>query len=454
MKFKRILAAVVASAFVFGSTAFAEDTAVMPISTEATEVDKNTDETTVAEEATEETTELDESTEETTAAEDSTEETTEPKDTTEAATEIVELPFSDVDSESAQGKAIAKMYGKGYLKGYEDGTFKPNGFITRAELTRVFNQVFGYGLNEEAAVNMKDFTDNFDSTAWYYDDVRIAQSNGYIKGFEDGSFRPKENFTREQTCTVIYAVALADKDHIEIAAEINDPVSQWAAEYVNCCVVNNVFELEDGGLFRAKENITRGEVCEALAKFVNDEGSYYIAAEETTTDIEETTEAATNSETGTETTSSAPKSSGGGGGGGSSSGGGGGSSSGGGSGSSSGGGSSTTETTTEATTINPADIQMDDTEKDALANVIKTTKEKFIPRLYKSSQKELARTILAALEAYYADSNYDFRGDIETAKSMYHNLPDDERTEFENVAGTTYNMSDINILMPLFREFI
>ena len=116
------------------------------------------------------------------------------------AADSTTAPFSDVDTSTSQGQAIMKMYEKGYLKGYEDGTFKPNNSITRAELTRVFNQVFGYTLNEQVAVDMSDFTDNTDKAAWYYNDVRVAQSNGYIKGFEDGSFRPKNNFTREQTC--------------------------------------------------------------------------------------------------------------------------------------------------------------------------------------------------------------------------------------------------------------
>ena len=52
--------------------------------------------------------------------------------------------FSDVDFSTTQGQAIEKMYNAGYLAGYNDGTIKPNATITRAELTRVFNQEFGY----------------------------------------------------------------------------------------------------------------------------------------------------------------------------------------------------------------------------------------------------------------------------------------------------------------------
>ena len=65
--------------------------------------------------------------------------------------------FPDVDFSTSQGQAIEKMYEAGYLKGYNDGTFRPNSFITRAELTKVFNQVFGYELNEEKDKVLPDF---------------------------------------------------------------------------------------------------------------------------------------------------------------------------------------------------------------------------------------------------------------------------------------------------------
>lgn len=347
-------------------------------------------------------------------------------------------PFLDVDADTNQGKAIMKMYEKGYLKGYEDGTFKPNGNITRAELTRVFNQVFGYTLNVEETKKIKDFTDNTNSQAWYYNDVRIAQSNGYINGFEDGSFRPKDNFTREQTCTVVYLVAkLKDAENTVV---INDKVSAWAKKYVDANIAANVFSLESNNTFRATANITRGEVCEALVKFVKDGTSSdntVIDATVTENSTEATT--ASNSDATTETTtkSSSTGSTGGGGGGG-------------------GGGSSSTitEPTTENTTISPSDITMNDAQREALAKAIRQTKNEFIPRLYKSEHIAIANVILNALQNYYDDGTYDFTGDIGEAKQMYKALSQEDQAIFRTTAISTYDMSDYEILMPLFSAFI
>ena len=262
--------------------------------------------------------------------------------------------FSDVNESTAEGQAIVKMYEAGYIKGYEDGTFKPDGNITRAELTRIFNQVFGYKADEEKLKTVKNFADNNENDAWYYNDVRIAQSNGYINGFGDNTFRPKDNFTRQQTCVVLAQAAKLPTE-VKDDIKITDEVSQWAESYVKRAISAGAFSLEKNETFRATDNITRGEVCLALAKYIGTNNS------ETSTEVTTKTEVVTNAkgETVTETTTTdstetTTKNT-------SSSGGGGGSSSG---GSSSGGSSSTgttstttTEATTETTTssVNPTE---------------------------------------------------------------------------------------------------
>ena len=334
MRFNRLLAATVACSIALGSTSFAAKIAKSTNSATTSEV--TTEVTTVDSESTEATTMVDELSTETVS-----EETTEA--TTEATTETTTVnPFSDVDSSSAQGNAILKMYAKGLLSGYNDGTFKPDNNITRAEVARVFNNVFGYTLNSSATIT--DFTDNTDSSVWYYNDVRIAQSNGYINGFNDGSFQPKANMTREQACTIIYLAGKLPAPTTE--AGITDLVSAWAKNAVEANIAEGVFTLEAGNTFRATANITRGELCEALAHFVTDDADAITTA---TTTVAASSESTTESTTTETTTKSSTSGSTGGGGGG-----------GGGGGSSSSGSSTTTETTTESTTQDLSGITLDD----------------------------------------------------------------------------------------------
>ena len=371
--------------------------------------------------------------------------------------------FSDVNESTAEGQAIVKMYEAGYIKGYEDGTFKPDGNITRAELTRIFNQVFGYKADEEKLKTVKNFADNNENDAWYYNDVRIAQSNGYINGFGDNTFRPKDNFTRQQTCVVLAQAAKLPTE-VKDDIKITDEVSQWAESYVKRAISAGAFSLEKNETFRATDNITRGEVCLALAKYIGTNNS------ETSTEVTTKTEVVTNAkgETVTETTTTdstetTTKNT-------SSSGGGGGSSSG---GSSSTGTTSTTtteattetttsgktetttskvETTTETTTT--ATIELTAKEQKALKNIIRDTKSYLIPYCSTAEQKEVAQYILSAMEAYYADPSYDVLSDISTAKQMYYSLSADERKEFQSNCLSSLSLSDIETLKPIFEPFL
>ena len=189
-------------------------------------------------------------------------------------------PFTDVDVNTETGKAILKLYNAGVIAGYEDNTFKPDGNITRAELVRIFNQVFKYAPSEESLANVKNFDDNADPAAWYYNDVRIAQISGYINGFEDNTFRGKENFTRQQACVVIDLITGVNT--YDNTLVINDEVSEWADRYVNWALTAGLFPLEENNTFRATQNITRGEVCSLLEIFVTeDNGDTEVKENET-----------------------------------------------------------------------------------------------------------------------------------------------------------------------------
>ena len=172
-----------------------------------------------------------------------------------------EVTFKDVDGTSTQGQAIIKLATAGVLLGYPDGTFKPNQPITRGELSKVINKIFKY---TEADTEM--FPDVDKDKDWYYGEVAIAKKAGYIKGYDDGTFRGENNMTREEACTILTRVgAMYD---LGLVAGVSDTVSEWAVPYVNMVITGGFMSLEAGNVFRATEKITRGEFCEAFSKFV------------------------------------------------------------------------------------------------------------------------------------------------------------------------------------------
>lgn len=69
------------------------------------------------------------------------------------AQEVQSKDFSDVNGHWAEGE-IAAWTGQGIIGGYPDGTFQPNRQITRAEFTKILNSALGY--QEQAAINFSD----------------------------------------------------------------------------------------------------------------------------------------------------------------------------------------------------------------------------------------------------------------------------------------------------------
>lgn len=172
-----------------------------------------------------------------------------------------DITFSDVDKTSALGESVYKLVSAGIINGYEDGTFKPDAHLTRAELCKMVNLTFGFTV---AADNI--FTD-VKADDWYYVQVLYAVNKGYIKGFEDNTFRGDDNVSREQVCTILDRILELKSDK---EVKISDEVSDWAQSSVEKMIANGYMPIENGDTFRATADITRGELAQALKFFVKD----------------------------------------------------------------------------------------------------------------------------------------------------------------------------------------
>lgn len=169
--------------------------------------------------------------------------------------------FSDLQESHLAYEGINKLVQKGIILGYPDGTFKPEGSITRAELVKIVNMVFEYTQKQEGV----NFTD-VEPEDWFYDYVLTAQYAGYIIGYPDGAFKPEGLITREEFCKILDVINNLAELPFEVS--VNDEVSLWATDYVRRVISNKIMLLDENNNFRAVENATRAEVCDTLAKFI------------------------------------------------------------------------------------------------------------------------------------------------------------------------------------------
>lgn len=83
--------------------------------------------------------------------------------------------FSDISDHWA-ADAIGKVAAEGWIKGYADGTFRPDAPITRAEAVTILNAMLGRtGEAGTMTDGMLTWTDNADPNKWYYDALQVAR---------------------------------------------------------------------------------------------------------------------------------------------------------------------------------------------------------------------------------------------------------------------------------------
>ena len=104
--------------------------------------------------------------------------------------------FSDVKRSAWYNNAISTLTKAGILKGYEDGTFQPDGYITRAEFATIAIRFFsGVYEGEDLFPDIKGH--------WAEDYINNAANKGLVKGYEDGTFGPDRYITRAEAVTLV-----------------------------------------------------------------------------------------------------------------------------------------------------------------------------------------------------------------------------------------------------------
>ena len=140
--------------------------------------------------------------------------------------------FSDVSADKWYNNAVSTLCHMGVLGGYSDGTFRPNAPITRAEFAKI--AVSFSQANGSAVYNY--FTD-VKTTDWFAPAVTAAKDNGLIEGYSDGSFKPENRITRAEACAIVNRVLgrKPSKSHMKISDRIDWPdctTADWFYEAI------------------------------------------------------------------------------------------------------------------------------------------------------------------------------------------------------------------------------
>lgn len=142
-----------------------------------------------------------------------------------------------------------------YIVGYEDGTIRPNGHITRAEAATVFFRLLT-DKARDANLNDRSPYPDVSAGAWYNKAVATLSRMGILSGYEDGSFRPNATVTRAEFAAM---AARFDTEAKPVDTPFTDLTGCWAADEIAKAYGKGWVNGYGDNTFRPNGPITRAE---------------------------------------------------------------------------------------------------------------------------------------------------------------------------------------------------
>lgn len=196
--------------------------------------------------------------------------------------------FSDVESDYWCEMQINDFLESGFVDGYEDGTFRPEQAITRAEFSKIINSYMGYEVSgdwqeanmevakekgyltvgdeestitrEEAFVSLNrlmnlddiedvslEYLDSGDISIWALQATQNLTFTRYIKGFPDSELKPKQDMTRAELVAILYeyvGIGGLDEEIENVEFSVGQLIhNEYGLEFAE---INENLEIESG----------------------------------------------------------------------------------------------------------------------------------------------------------------------------------------------------------------
>ncbi|MDO4563673.1 MAG: S-layer homology domain-containing protein, partial [Clostridia bacterium] len=159
---------------------------------------------------------------------------------------------------------------KAYIFGYEDGTFRPNGDMTRAEAAAIFARLIAEEKGEN--ISSRASFDDVAANEWYSAYIGYLEKYSIIKGYADGAFKSNTPVTRAEfvAMTVRYYSLFNEVKKSGLTVKYTDVSSSYWA-YADIAYTKETGWLNgySDGSFRGDNNISRAEVVTVVNRATN-----------------------------------------------------------------------------------------------------------------------------------------------------------------------------------------
>ncbi len=175
--------------------------------------------------------------------------------------------FSDVSSSYWAYASIEALAAKGIVGGFPDGTFQPDGNVTRAQFVKMLALTLGLAPGTGAT----QFSD-VASSDWFAPYVSAAVQAGVVQGLSATTFGPNATVTREQMA-VLLARALKLTKTATLHFTDDSMIDAWATTGVEETVASGYINGFPDGSFQPLGTSTRAQAAKVLAMVLNEQAA-------------------------------------------------------------------------------------------------------------------------------------------------------------------------------------
>lgn len=179
------------------------------------------------------------------------------------------LTFKDLEATYWAKNPVEYLATLGIVNGYPDRTFRPLGWINRAEFITMMVRIKGITVE---AVTQKPFKD-VEIKHWAAGYIKIGTTMGFVKGYPDGTYGPSRRINRAEGVSVAARFAALGLEGPVYEAPFADiPGRHWAIKEIYAAKSAGLLKYLEGQPFEPSKDLTRGETSEILSrtKYVSD----------------------------------------------------------------------------------------------------------------------------------------------------------------------------------------
>lgn len=177
--------------------------------------------------------------------------------------------FIDVQKDHKNANAIKYLKENNVLNGYNDGTFRPDNPVNRAEFVKIVFEGLKIPINEYSYNDETRFVD-VEQNSWYEKYVYNAKDKNIVKGYDGNLFKPTQNVTKAEAIKILYVAKNIDPTNSELIPSIID-VSQddWFKDYIAHALNHGYIDAENSEA-NPNKSMTRAEIAELIYRIIKD----------------------------------------------------------------------------------------------------------------------------------------------------------------------------------------